>query len=151
MAPGVTVTQACQGHICLGVPFGTKQYVGQAALATIQSHDERLRAIVRLGNHEGEETMVGKINIGRPAALHMLRYSANAGGGEDTDGRRGDPGREGDRDGDCAIGSTGSSVPAMPEGDGRGVARCVEKAATGGWAGSGAASGRHHEFDRDCC
>ena len=33
----------------------------------------------------------------------------------------------------------------------RGVARCVEKAATGGWVGSGAASGRHHEFDRDCC
>eukprot|EP01043_Picozoa_sp_COSAG02_P045300 COSAG02_NODE_4127_length_5741_cov_9.660936_3_plen_82_part_00 len=33
----------------------------------------------------------------------------------------------------------------------RGVARCVEKAATGGWVGSGAASGHHHEFDRDCC
>eukprot|EP01043_Picozoa_sp_COSAG02_P047019 COSAG02_NODE_4464_length_5334_cov_9.211652_1_plen_100_part_00 len=34
----------------------------------------------------------------------------------------------------------------------RGVARCVEKAATGGrWVGSGAASGRHHELDRDCC
>ncbi len=32
----------------------------------------------------------------------------------------------------------------------RGVARCVEKAATRGWVGSGAASGRH-EFDRDCC
>eukprot|EP01043_Picozoa_sp_COSAG02_P045298 COSAG02_NODE_4127_length_5741_cov_9.660936_1_plen_82_part_00 len=22
---------------------------------------------------------------------------------------------------------------------------------TGGWVGSGAASGHHHEFDRDCC
>ena len=33
----------------------------------------------------------------------------------------------------------------------RGVARCVEKAATGGWGGSAATSGRHHEFDRDCC
>ena len=29
--------------------------------------------------------------------------------------------------------------------------RCVEKAATGGWGGSAATSGRHHEFDRDCC
>eukprot|EP01043_Picozoa_sp_COSAG02_P003899 COSAG02_NODE_98_length_37150_cov_39.614207_28_plen_159_part_00 len=33
----------------------------------------------------------------------------------------------------------------------RGVARCVEKAARGGWGGSAATSGRHHEFDRDCC
>ena len=33
----------------------------------------------------------------------------------------------------------------------RGVARCVEKAATGGWTGSRAAAGRSHEYDRDCC
>ena len=33
----------------------------------------------------------------------------------------------------------------------RGVARCVEKAATGGWAGSGAGHSRSHEYDRDCC
>jgi hypothetical protein len=33
----------------------------------------------------------------------------------------------------------------------RGVARCVEKAATGGWTGSRTAAGRSHEYDRDCC
>ena len=33
----------------------------------------------------------------------------------------------------------------------RGVARCVEKAATGGWTGSRTATGRSHEYDRDCC
>eukprot|EP01043_Picozoa_sp_COSAG02_P002945 COSAG02_NODE_69_length_42323_cov_23.507850_32_plen_65_part_00 len=42
----------------------------ERAEAFCSSHDERLRAIVWLGNHEGEETMVGKINIGRQAALH---------------------------------------------------------------------------------
>ena len=33
----------------------------------------------------------------------------------------------------------------------RGVARCVEKAATGGWVGSGNSRGHSHEYDRDCC
>ena len=33
----------------------------------------------------------------------------------------------------------------------RGVARCVEKAATGGWVGSGSSHGHSHEYDRDCC
>ena len=33
----------------------------------------------------------------------------------------------------------------------RGVARCVEKAATGGWAGSTSKRYRSHEYDRDCC
>ena len=33
----------------------------------------------------------------------------------------------------------------------RGVARCVEKAATGGWAGGQTAASRSHEYDRDCC
>ena len=33
----------------------------------------------------------------------------------------------------------------------RGVARCVERAATGGWTGSGTGRGRTHEYDRDCC
>ena len=32
----------------------------------------------------------------------------------------------------------------------RGVARCVEKAATGGWVGSGSSRGHSHEYDRDC-
>ena len=32
----------------------------------------------------------------------------------------------------------------------RGVARCVERAATGGWAGSGAGHSGSHEYDPDC-
>ena len=32
----------------------------------------------------------------------------------------------------------------------RGVARCVERAATGGWAGSGTGRGCSHEYDPDC-
>ena len=31
------------------------------------------------------------------------------------------------------------------------LARCVEKAATGGWVGSGSSRGHSHEYDRDCC
>ena len=59
LAPGVAVTQACEGHICLGVPFGTSTYVRRAALATVQAHDQRLRAIVHLANYEGQEVMKG--------------------------------------------------------------------------------------------
>ena len=32
----------------------------------------------------------------------------------------------------------------------RGVARCVERAATGGWASSGTGRGCSHEYDPDC-
>ena len=33
----------------------------------------------------------------------------------------------------------------------RGVARCVEKAATGGGVSGGGKRCRSHEYDRDCC
>ena len=78
LAPGVMVTQACDGHICLGVPLGTEAYVKDAALATIRAHEPRMRAIVHLANHEGPEVCQDKVNIARQTALHMVRFSANA-------------------------------------------------------------------------
>ena len=75
LAPGVTVTQACVGHICLGVPLGTEQYVRDAALAIIRSHEQRLRAVIHLANYEGPEVMQDRVNIARQTAMHMMRFS----------------------------------------------------------------------------
>ena len=72
------MTQACVGHICLGVPLGTEQYVRDAALAIIRSHEQRLRAVIHLANYEGPEVMQDRVNIARQTAMHMMRYSANA-------------------------------------------------------------------------
>ena len=65
-------------HICLGVPLGTEQYVRDAALAIIRSHEQRLRAVIHLANYEGPEVMQDRVNIARQTAMHMMRYSANA-------------------------------------------------------------------------
>lgn len=68
LAPGVAVTQALRGLINLGVPLGTEEYVREEALSIVQSHDSRLRAIVRLANHEGAEVLQDKVNVARQAS-----------------------------------------------------------------------------------
>ncbi len=127
------MTQACVGHICLGVPLDTEQYVRDAALAIIRSHAPRLRAVIHLevGGALGDESE------------DFLREAAKVA----EHCRRG----VGDLTHWSAMTWGGHWRQRIGVEIARGLARCIERAATGGRVEGSSARSRSQEWDPSCC
>ena len=78
LAPGARVLYAEHGLVNLGAPLGEEDWSRAHLCGAIRKHDKRLKALIRLAQHTGEEARSNGRLIGLQCALTALRYSANA-------------------------------------------------------------------------